>query len=187
MKIKKSVTQKVIAGNRENSGKSTGPKTRRGKMISSGNAGKHLISAKNLRFKDEEEEEAYSTVLADLERPLDVHDAPAHMMAEVLALNYLRYGRSFKLDQRIHRSHNTATDVALEAVRDSNLLGVNYFGSGDSKLGWEIRELSLTKKRGSESQTKNGPVALERGDDHHVEFQAKFANPGELVLRYQRA
>ena len=46
MKRRKKITDKVIAANQENSGASTGPTTQRGKRASSGNAGKHLLTAK---------------------------------------------------------------------------------------------------------------------------------------------
>src|ERR1017187_4346846 len=46
MKRRKTITDKVIAANQENSRASTGPTTERGKHASSRNAGKHLLTAK---------------------------------------------------------------------------------------------------------------------------------------------
>ena len=106
LKIKKRVTDAVIAANRWNSQKSTGAKTEWGKKVVSQNAGKHWVYAKNLVFKNEQELMAFNSLLRKLRQLIGGDDPVSQMVSFVLAVEYLRYARSLKLDQRIYKGQS---------------------------------------------------------------------------------
>jgi hypothetical protein len=187
MELKKTVTQAVVAANRRNAAKSTGPKTERGKKAASGNAMTHGILARNLRFKSEDERAAYLDLRRDLDRSIDAPDTVQRMMADILAASYLRYGRSLRLDTKFYsKETNRFTEVALDAISKDDFFGISHFGD-EENAGWECQELSLIRKNENDSERKNGPIAVGRGNDHQVEFHAKFSDPAKLALRYQQA
>src|SRR5579864_5044065 len=92
VKIKKTVTEKVILANRENGKKGTGPKTRRGKDNASQNATKHGVLARNFHFRDDQERADYDGLISDLDRSIDRDDPIHRMLNEVLAMDHLRRG-----------------------------------------------------------------------------------------------
>lgn len=65
MKIKKEVTDRVLAANRANAKKSTGPRTKRGNQNSRNNATQHGLLARRIVFDDDEERVAFESLLQD--------------------------------------------------------------------------------------------------------------------------
>ena len=80
MKIKKTVSEKVIAANRGNAQQSTGPKN---VAAVRNNALKHGLLAKSIVFRNEEEETEFERLLGALEK--DVQPVIQRMMREELA------------------------------------------------------------------------------------------------------
>ena len=122
MRIKKTVTEKVIAANRANGKKGTGAKTQRGKDVVSQNATKHGILAQNFRFKDNQEEADYNTLISDLDGSIDRDDPLQRMLTEEFAIAHFRRGRALKLEQRLCQRQNPATELALKTIENSKLV-----------------------------------------------------------------
>ena len=186
MKIKKKVTEKVILANRANGNKGTGAKTRRGKDAASQNATKHGILARNFRFKDEQEKAAYNTLISDLDGSIDRDDPLQRMLAEEVAIAHFRRGRALKLEQRTCRRQNPATELALETIKNSKLMdtGVLFV---DPESRWECEELTLAARKADDRLLRNGPLAQSNGDGQQLQLHAKFQDPMDKALRYQRA
>jgi len=186
MRIKKTVTDNVIAANHANSKKATGPKTLRGKDVVSQNATKHGILAQNFRFKDDQEEAAYESLICDVKRSIHGEDPLQLMLAEEVVMAHLRRGRALKLEQKFSQRHNRATELALGTIEHSELVstGVSSF---DSETGWECEELNISAKRDNEGLTRNGLVARSGGNGEELQLHAKFQDPMDKALRYQRA
>jgi len=184
--IKKTVTEKVISANRANGQKGTGAKTPRGKDIVSQNATKHRILARYFRFKDDQEKDAYNTLVSELEGSVDRDDPLQRLLTEELAIAHLRRGRALKLEQRTCRRRNPATELALETIKNSKLMdtGVLFV---DPESGWECEELTLAAKKADDRLLRNGPLAQSNGDGQQLQLHAKFQDPMDKALRYQRA
>lgn len=188
MKIKKTVTEKVILANRENAQKGTGPKTQQGKDNASQNATKHGILARNFHFRDAQEKADYDALISDLDRSIDGDDPIHRMLNEVLAMDHLRRGRSLKLEQSARRRKNPATQLALKAIENSKLLDADAgLCFVDSESGWECKELTMAAKKADGRQLRNGPLAQSNSDGEQLQLHAKFQDPMDKALRYQRA
>ena len=186
MKIKKTVTEKVILANRANGNKGTGAKTQRGKDAASQNATKHGILARNFRFKDDQEKAAYNTLISDLDRSIDQDDPIQRMLTEELAISHLRRGRALRLEQGTRRRQNPATELALNTLSRSELVDTGFsFINSDS--GWECTELTMAGKKANDRLLRNGPLAQGNGDGQQLQVHAKFQDPMDKALRYQRA
>ena len=57
----------------------------------------------------------------------------------------------------------------------------------DSDSGWEWTELTMAGKKVNDRLLKNGPLAQGNGDGQQLLVHAKFQDPMEKALRYQRA
>jgi hypothetical protein len=186
MKIKKTVTEKVIAGNRANSKKGTGPKTQRGKDVVSQNATEHGVLARNFRFKDDQEKADYNGLISDLRSSIDGADPLKRMLMEELAIAHFRRGRALKLEQSTRRRQNPATELALNTISRSELVDTGSCFI-DSDSGWECTELTMAGKKANDSLLRNGPLAEGSGDGRQLQVHAKFQDPMDKALRYQRA
>lgn len=185
MKLRKTITPAVIAANRQNATRSTGPQSERGKQMSSQNAGKLWIFSKNLKL-DEDQQTAFNILFKKLRRSLENPDDPLGILAaEVLATEYFRFAKSTKLDARLYASHSPGNE-ALEAASKSELLDLSCVGSGNSS-DWQVEEVNLTSTKGIESENKNGTLAIGNARDRQLSAYAKFVNPVPGVLRAQSA
>lgn len=186
MTIRKKVSEAVIAANRANSKKGTGPRTLKGRETVSRNATKHGVLAQNFRFKGDQEEAAYDTLISELDGTIDGDDPLQSMLAEEVVIAHLRRGRALKLEQRLCRRQNPATELALGAIEHSELVsdGVCRLDFGP---GWECEELHMSSKNDREDLARNGPVAQSNGHGQERELHVKFQDPMHKALRYQRA
>lgn len=186
MRIKKTVTENVIAANRANSKKGTGAKTQRGKDVVSQNATKHGILAQNFRFKDDQEKAYYNTLISDLDGSIDRDDPLQRMLIEEVAIAHFRRGRALKLEQRLCQRQNPATELALKTIENSKLIdtGISFV---DPDSGWECTELTMAAKKADERLYRNGPLAQSNVDGQQLQLHAKFQDPMDKALRYQRA
>ena len=77
---KKTISSRKLQANRENSKKSTGPKTSAGKAISSWNSIQHGLLSKRLATTESLDKEAFACLLASLQQDLE----PVGTLEEVL-------------------------------------------------------------------------------------------------------
>jgi hypothetical protein len=186
VKIKKTVTEKAILAARENGKKGTGPKTQNGKHVVSQNATKHGILARNFRFKDDREKADYNALISDLDGSIDRDDPLQRMVAEEVAIDHLRRGRALKLEQRACRRKNPATELALKSIENTELVDTGVC-LVDPESGWECEELTMAAKKTDDRLLRNGPLAQSNGDGQQLQLHAKFQDPMDKALRYQRA
>ena len=186
MKVKKTVTEEVTLAARANGKKGKGPKTEKGKDIASQNATKHGILARNFHFRDDREKADYNALISDLNGDIDREDPLQRMLTEELAISHLRRGRALRLEQGTRRRQNPATELALNTLSRSKLVDTGFsFINSDS--GWECTELTMAGKKANDCLLKNGPLAQGNGDGQQLQVHAKFQDPMDKALRYQRA
>jgi hypothetical protein len=141
MKIRKSVSDKVIKANGSNAKLSPGPTSEHGKKWSRRGALKNGILAKVVLFKDEEEEAEFRTFLEQLQRDQKPRDMLELMQLEDLATSRVRLARALRLEQRLYRKRNMAADVLQKAIgANLHVLGVDDTEVPESD-GWDLSSL----------------------------------------------
>jgi hypothetical protein len=89
---KKSLSSRKLQANRENSKKSTGPKTPAGKAISSWNSVQHGLLSKKLATTASQDKEAFARLLASLQQDLEPVGTLEEVLIEKIAHEYWRLG-----------------------------------------------------------------------------------------------
>jgi len=118
----KRVTERVMAANRMNAKKSTGPKTARGKEASSQGAVRHGLLSKVLRFENDEEKAEYNSLLADLVRELQPQNSIEAILIEEIAVNYCKLQRALGWELASVRARSRATRSLIGLLTGSSML-----------------------------------------------------------------
>jgi hypothetical protein len=89
--MSKNVTEKVLAANRQNSLKSTGPQSPEGKETVSRNAVKHaMFASPGLLIGNEDERQRYEMLLSELQQEFQPQTLTERLEVEQLAINLIR-------------------------------------------------------------------------------------------------
>ena len=189
MKIKKSVTGKVIAANQANAHKTAGP--RNTKAVSQ-NARKHGLLAKHLPFKNAEEEEEFNRLQAELDDEYQPCGQTERALVEEIAICLwkLQLLNGWELQEITNR--RKAAKAILRAVAenyDEEPLPLFTKGDGSrsaAQLGWHCQELIVrTGTRNYEQdESFSGDTKDKAG---HVQIEAKLNTSLDTILRYQAA
>jgi hypothetical protein len=188
MKIKKTVTEKVLAANRQNATKSTGPKNSEN---SSRNAIIHAVLSRKLRFEDEEERSLYDKLVEELCADHDPSGASEYALVFELAFcawNLQKlYGWLFK-EMVIAEGSAQAILKNIAETYDSEQVPAFAAGrAGAATRGWECQELQVqTASRTSENEEGFGTDDMSKKSGQ-VLVHAKMMRTVDLVLRYMAA
>ena len=209
MKRKKKITDKVIAANQKNADASTGPTTERGKNASSGNAGKHLLTAKVVVPDEDSENPYYQHVL---ERWLSDFQ-PKTIWEEDLVCEIVRLGMQISRADTLLRREVANFGAEIEGTSFGSVDGVFT-----SKLALPVEAFDLPIQRGfncerlivrASSTQDNSQLGANRGpaldqsgqpkpgfemrgskndsDGQHLEFQAEMVPTLDRLRRYRTA
>ena len=188
MKIKKTITAKVIAANRANGPKTAGPHDT---SSTRENALKHGLLARHLIFQDEEESNEFNRLLHELEFEYAPAGPTERTMVEEVAncIWKLKTANAWEIREIRHRRQ--AGEAILRAVaenyRDEQM---SLFTKDDgtrsaASLGWDCQEL-IVRTGSSERDTEE--FSREKKDKAgNVQIEAKLTNSLDSVLRYQSA
>ena len=142
MKIRKTVSAKVFAANRNNAAKSTGPKTRSGKAYASQNAIKHGIFARELYITAEETGE-FEELRHDLTAQLVPQTHLQKLAVEEILFCTWRSKLAGRLEMRALRSIGHETTNALS--RDEAVVE-GWYGSNRQNLQAGLRFLAVLRE-----------------------------------------
>jgi hypothetical protein len=192
MKIKKSVTDKVIAANRSNAQKSSGPNNT---AAVGANATKHGLLARHIKFQNEEEQLEFNRLLDSLYDEYLPSGPTRVILIEELAncAWKMRIGNRWEMQELENRSN--AAEAFVRAV-DKNYydqplpLFRNADGSGSAaQRGWAYEELVIESgSRKSEQEYGSGFADRDCKDKAgEVSIKAKLGSGLDMVLRYQAA
>jgi hypothetical protein len=205
MTIKKTVTEKVIAANRANSAKSTGPRTTEGKRTVSVNAEKDGLWAKRRTFTDPEEGEDFEQLITQLQR--DPRRAMIGMLNNKLAWAVLHSGRVRKEMEAFPERRAKSNEILRQLLEQSNdvvegtdLITGAEFSPGP--LGWDcdlVLKTSRSYSNGHDSDGKSTTRGLNQlnrnpqiqSSGHSTdtdsigrwEFEGKLTSPEDRILR----
>jgi len=189
MKIKKTVTGKVIAANRANARNGTGP---RNTQAVRQNAVTHGLLTKRLVFQDEEEKKEYNTLLDELETEYQASGRTEWALVEEIAICLwkLQILNGWEVQEITNR--RKAAKAILRAVAenyDEEQLPLFTKGDGSrsaARLGWDCQELIVrTGTRNSEQDESFAGDTKDKAG--HVQIEAKLTTSLDTILRYQAA
>ncbi len=190
MKTKKTVTEKVMAANRANAQKTTGP---RNTNAVSQNALKHGLLAKHLLFQNEEEKTEFNMLLEELDDEYQPAGRTERALVEEVAICLwkLQTANGWEIQELANR--RKAVKAILRAVAenyDEEQLPLFTKGDGSrsaAQLGWDCQELIVrTGTRNSEQEEASG--SMDRTDKSgHVQIEAKLNTSMDSILRYEAA
>jgi hypothetical protein len=190
VKIKKSVTEKVIAANRANAKKSTGPQNTRTVRK---NAVKHRLLAKRPILQNEQDEAEFSKLLAELDEDYRPSGRTEQALVEEVAMCLWKLQMLNGWEMEEISTRRKATRAILRAVAenyDNEQLPLFTKEDGSRSaalLGWDCQELlvrSDTMNSEQEDHRSSGDREVKSG---RVQIEAKLTTSLETILRYQSA
>ena len=189
MKIKKTVSDKVITANRKNAQKSTGPLSAVAKSALKYRAVKHGLLTKALSFRNDEEKAEFRELAAQLEEDLKPRGILQGMLVQEIAVCWWKLQTTQRLQLEELRSGQKASTAILKtfihADEDADPLSSRPDDlRSATPFGWECRELVLTLvgKRSEEKTTSYEGTTEKNG---HLGFEAKLGNSTDSLLRYE--
>jgi hypothetical protein len=188
VKIKKTISDKVIAANRRNAQKSTGPKNVAAVRF---NAVTHGLLAKRIIFQTEEEERGFQQLLDQFEEDLMPADILQRLLVHEIAVTSWKLEIVLEWELVDMRTRRAASRELLRRFMSKcndervSVLSADRAETGNSvsanKIDWDCREVVL--KAGN----KNGDVLAdelgETGGGSVMEL--RLTSPLETILRYQ--
>jgi hypothetical protein len=185
MKIKKTITAKVMAANRANGRKTAGPhdtsSTRQ-------NALKHGLLARHLVFRDEEESNEFNRLLHELEYEYSPAGPTENALVGEVANCIWKLQTANAWEIREVRHRRQAAEAILRAVAENCDEQMELFAKeggtrSAASLGWDCQELIVrTGTRSSERESYSRDTKNKAGN---VQIEAKLTNSLDGVLRYQ--
>jgi hypothetical protein len=192
MRIKKTITDKVIAASQHNGKEGKGPND---PTVVGQNARKHGLSAKYLVFQNEEERQEFDALLGELleeYQPVDRTDKELVGKVAVAFWNSaeLDGGGMQELAQRRKAAAAVLRTLAENYDGDQLPLFTQRDGSDSAvQLGWDCQELVVrTGTRNSEQEDEASPKNRDRkGKVGHVQIEARLNTSLDTILRYRAA
>jgi len=192
VKIRRTVTQKVLDANRENAQESTGPNTEAGKEASSANSVRHGLLADGLVFETEEQEKQFAALMDQLTNDLKPGSALESILVEEIAVCYWKLGTALRWEMAAARSRRDSSRDVVQGLVAENLDNKSQLEFLDNQRvalggeGWECTEVWLRKCRSSESSNSTNVAKREvkAGEEVHVQVEAKLATALETTMRY---
>ena len=192
MKIKKTVTDKVIAANQDNGRKGKGPNNV-GAVAQ--NARKHGLLSKYLVFETEEERQEFHALLDELAADYQPADRTAVELVEEVAINFwsLAEENGLETQELAHRRKATAAILRTLAENyDGEQLPLFTQRDGSHsavQFGWDCEELVVrTGTRNSQQEDEVSSKDRERtGKSGHVQIEARLNTSLDTILRYKAA
>lgn len=194
MKIKKTVSEKVIRANRANAQKSPGPEDCTNVKH---NAMKHGFRAKQLFFENAEEEERYNALLEELAEYNQPEGPIEWMLVEEITTRWwlLQALNGWKVREIADRRKAAKAILRIVAENhDEDRLPL-FTKAGDSEsavqLGWDCRDLIVrtgSKTFEQEQERKEFTASVDKTEKGgHVQIEAKLNMSLDTILRYEAA
>jgi len=191
MKIRKTVSDSVIAANRKNSEKSTGPRSAAGKMNASLNATTHGLLAKRLSFLDEGEHAEFMSLMDEVHDGLESPSVFERILAEEAAICCwkLRYVHEWEL-QEMREDRKAARALLLALARSCDQFPIPVAKSDwrpDASLGLECQDVVIRSGSASSKQEADLGDEEKTGQSRHLQVVAQLGTPLDRILRYETA
>jgi hypothetical protein len=186
MRIKKTISQKVIEANRRNAQRSPGPISIKAKDAVRYNAMTHGLLAKRIVFRNEEEEAEFKALTDELEQEFRPEGVLEQMLAEEIGVVWWKLqivqGWEFK---EIRSRRKASKSMIRTLVQESDETQFPLFQGEDGSscatgLNWDCDELVV--RRSSREFEKDEIFDKEKRGN--VEIEARLTTSIETILRY---
>jgi hypothetical protein len=176
--INKTVTEPVLLANRENGGKSPGPRNTKNTRY---NATTHSLLAEQIRFRDESEEKKFRKLVAELSRDLNPVGLTEQNLVTEIAIAMWRLHIVYGLEFLEVKNRENAATAFFNALRENvEAQELSFFAA--TQQGWSARELSVrTASRNSGEEEALLGMTDKTGQ---VMVEAKMSSSLETLLRY---
>jgi len=188
MKIKKTVSEKVIRANHANSQKSTGP----GDCANvKNNAMKHGFRAQHLFFENEDQEKEYTELLEQLEEYYEPDGPTEWMLVEEMAnCRWMLQGLNVWKSREITNRRNAAKAILRAVAENYNEEPLPLFKTAEgadsaAQLGWDCQELIVRTGTRNFEQDKPLMRTDKTGKSGQVLIEAKLNTSLDSILRYE--
>lgn len=190
MKIKKTVSEKVITTNHKNAQQSTGPTSPAGKDAVRYNAVKHGLLAKRIIFRNEEEEAEFNLFRDELEQQEKPDSLLESMLVEEIAVVWWQLQIAQGLVLQEIQNRRAASKAAIRTLMESDETEFPLFQEKDGSspaatLSWDCNELVVRRSSREYEKEKSGTSGDEEEKTGHVEIQARLSSSLETILRYE--
>jgi hypothetical protein len=180
--IKKTVTEAVLLANRQNGGKSPGPRRTQNTRY---NATKHSLLAKNIRFRDESEEKEFQKSVAELSRHHNPVGPTERALVEEMAIAQWRLQTVYGWESlEVKNRENPATAILDGLKENLEAQELSFFAA--TQQGWSARELSV--RTGSRNSGEEEALLGLTDKTGHIMVEAKMSSSLssslETLLRY---
>jgi hypothetical protein len=188
MKIKKTVSDKVIIANRKNAQESSGPRSAAAKSALKYHAVKHGLLTKALRFRSDEEKAEFREFATELEEDLKPRGILQGMLVQEIAVCWWKLQTTQRLQLEELRSWRKASTAILKTFIHEDEHADSLSSRPDdlrsaTPFGWECRELVLTSIGKPSEQATFSRENTEKGG--RLGFEAKLGNSADSLLRYE--
>ena len=185
MKIKKMVSEKVLAANRANAQKSSGPNNR---AAVKWNALRHGLLAKSVMFRNEEEAQ-FEWLLNELAEEFPPESVVDRMLIQEAGVNWWKIqGLDGSVLQEIRNQHKASKKLLRGFVENADEQLSLFSGEHDDPVirsGWDCREVVL---RTSSRKFKEEKLIVDKEErTRHAEMELRLGSSMETILRYQTA
>jgi hypothetical protein len=190
MKIKKTISDKVIAANQHNGKKGTGPDN---KNAVTQNARTHGLLSKCLVFRTEEEQQEFAELLDDLmDQYMPIRRTTREAVHELAVCIWKKaQGNGWELQELAHRIEAPAAILKTLAENyDAGQLPLFTQRNGSdsaAQLGWDCEELVVRTGTSNSVQQDDSSLGDRKDKSGHVMIEAKLNTSLDTVLRYQAA
>ena len=188
MKIRKTVTEKVIAANQRNSRKSHGP---RNTDAVKENARKHGVLAKHLTFKSAEEEAEFEALRNEFTAEYQPSGATERALVEEACVCLWRLGILDGWATQALANRRGAARAIVQAVAENytdEQLALFTQGDGSRSaagLGWDCQELIIRTGSRNAEQEDAESLSDTKAKGGHVLIEAKLNSSIDTIARYQ--
>jgi hypothetical protein len=190
MKIKKTMSEKALKANQENGRKSKGPIN---VDAVAQNARKHGLQSKHLVFRNEQEQQEFEALEADLMDEYHPVGQTAWEIVHELAFCFWKKSEAngWELQELAHR--NKASAAILKTLAENHDPGqlplfTEQNGSQSAAgLGWDCEELVIRTGNSKSELVEAGPLGDRKDKAGHVLIEAKMNTSLNTILRYQAA
>jgi hypothetical protein len=174
MKIKKTVTERVLVANLANSGRSTGPDDTKDTRY---NATKHTFLEKKIAFADDAEKKEVEALLSQLVRHHDPSGPTERSLVSEMAISLWRLRNLYGWESVEISSRKAVAAAVLKALSESRnahdlLPLLDEMGQGWEPTGLTVR--NGTRECRGEQTDKTG----------HSFLEARMGSSLDLILRY---
>jgi hypothetical protein len=180
MKIKKTVTPRVLAANRTNGKHNPGP---RNPKNTSDNAVTHGLLARKIVFRNPDEKKSYDALAAELAAHHQPFGPTERLLVSEMAISSWRLHELNGWESLEVRNRTTAAAAIGQGLReDGKAHELPLFAA--TQQGWSAQEMVVrTGSRSSEEDT----LLDEARKTGHIIIETKMASSLETILRYGAA